>query len=1014
MSMKYRTCILSIFIFASYVLSAAETNGEYFFQHLTEDNGLSNLSVSSIVQDYKGFLWFGTLDGLNKYDGKTIVSYVHDPYKRDSLPNNKIQTIKVHDHDLLIGTFSGLSIFNIDTGTFKNYSKIPGVENSLSNNVVISLLPDDGKIWIGTLQGLNRLDPETDECKHFLHDEGDPSSISNNVIRALYKDSVGRVWIGTYNGLDCFNRKSGSFIHYKNVAKGNGSIPSNYVMSIAGGNKDSLWVGTWGGGLSRFSISTGKFTTYSFNDNRVYVINARDDERIMAGTWGGGLFFLNSLSGRIKNYISNPSNKQSISHNIIYSILRDTSGLYWIGTKGGGVNKLNITKKKSLVLHHDKNNPHSLAEGDIYSIFEDSKGYTWISVENNGLDRWDPGSGKIKHFRQKDGLPNNTVTVILQNSDGKLIAGTLKGLVQYNYALEKFASLTSRNGKDISFKNDRIYTFFQDSSGRYWVGTYDDGCYLVNQITGETTHFIHEINNKNSISDNLITSFLETKKGIWVGTNEGLNCYNEKNKNFYHYYLNPDNKTSISSNSIRTLFLDSKNRMWIGTLDGGLNQYNEAGDSFYHYMKEDGFSGNRIQGILEDNNGRLWCATTDGITIFYPESKHISTLDESDGLPDHKLNYGVLKSKKGDLYFSSSKGISKFSGIIKDSKASDYPVYITGFKTLGKKVHNYTTIKNKETFTIPYSQNTITFKYICLDYKDPLTIKYFYFLKGVDKDWVDAGNTNSVLYPGLSAGTYTFRVRACENTKGTFMREIPEVIIHVKPPVWRSWWAQAFYDILIILLLYLLIKINQSRKLKIKMVALESLKNSLVASNKHLRDVSTKDNLTGLYNRSELKNRIVLEIERAKKLSEPLAVFTINIDFFKDFNKFYGRSEGDSSLVKISEVLLTSIPTDSGFAARYGGDEFFVVMPNYIMGDTKILGLKLLRRVHKLRIEHKKTGLGGILTISIGGTSGIPDPGMTEETFIKTATDALYQAKHEGRNKFVYKNLFVRDDKKKK
>lgn len=1012
--MKYRIFIFSIFIFVTSALSAAETNGEYFFQHLTEDDGLSNLSVSSIVQDYKGFLWFGTINGLNKYDGKIITSYVHDPYNRDSLPNNKIQTITVSNHDLLIGTFSGLSIFNIDTGTFKNYRKIPGVENSLSNNVVISMLPDDGKIWIGTLQGLNRLDPETGECKHYFHDEGDPSSISNNVIRSLYKDSAGRVWIGTYNGLDCFNRKSGNFLHYKNVGKGNDSLPSKYVMSIAGGNEDSLWVGTWGGGLSRFSISTGKFTTYSFTDDRVYVINARDDERIMAGTWGGGLFFLNSRSGKIKNYISSPSNEQSISHNIIYSILRDTSGLYWIGTKGGGVNKLNITKKNSLVLHHDKNNPYSLAEGDIYSIFEDSKGYIWISVENNGLDRWDPVSRKLKHFRQQDGLPNNTVTVIFQNTNGKLIAGTLQGLVQYNYALEKFTALTLLNGKDISCKNDRIYTFFQDSSGRYWIGTYDDGCYLVNQITGETTHFIHEINNSNSLSDNLITSFLETKKGIWVGTNEGLNCYNEKRKNFYHYYLNPDNKTTISSNSIRTLFLDSKKRMWIGTLDGGLNQYNEADDNFYHYMKEDGFSGNRIEGILEDNNGRLWCATTAGITIFSPESKHISILDESDGLPDSQLNYGVLKSKKGDLYFSSCKGISKFSPILHESAASDSPVYITGFKTLGKEVHIYTTIKNKETFTIPYSQNTITFKYICLDYKNPLKIKYSYFLKGVDKDWVDAGNKNSVLYAGLSAGTYTFRVRASENIKGTFMQDIPEVVIHVKPPVWRSWWAQAIYDILIILLLYIIIKINQSRKLKIKLVALESLKNRLVASNKHLRDVSSKDILTGLYNRRELKNRIVLELDRARKLSEPLAVFTINIDFFKDFNNFYGRTEGDSCLIKISEVLLASVSPESGFAVRYGGDEFCVIIPNCSSGDTKILGLKLIRKVQKLRIEHKKTGLGGILTISIGGTSAIPDPEMTEETFIKTAADALYQAKHEGRNKFVYKGLFIKDDKKKK
>lgn len=967
-----------------------------FFQHLDIHDGLSNLAVSSIVQDYRGYLWFGTQNGLDRYDGRQVKVYEHNPYDRESLPHNKIQTMIAYKNSLLIGTYRGLSIFNLDTEKFRNFAKRPGSKNCLSSDVVVAILPDtDGTIWVGTLQGLNRLNLETGKSEHFFHDETNPSSLSNDVIRSLYMDSQQRIWIGTYYGLDLYDRETKSFIHYGMSGEKGYSLPSRYVMSITGGEEeDRLWLGTWDGGISLFNVKTGAVTTYPLEDNRVYLINSSQNGKIWAGTWGGGLYIFNKETEKIEKYVSESGNSTSLSHNTVYAMYRDNAGLFWIGTNGGGVNKVDPEKKHELFLYHDDNNPDSLTSGNVYAIYEDTSGYIWVG-SSGGLDRWDRKNKVLKHYKHKDkkGLPNDTVTGIIEDSSGNLLIGTLKGLVVYDYTLDSFYPFIT-NQKDNSLNTERLYALFKDSEQNLWIGTYDSGCYMYSKRSDTYEHFIHDLDDDGSLSGNLVTSFLETGKGVWIGTSGGLNRYLPEQKKFIHYYLNPDDKTSISSNSIQTLFLDSKGRMWIGTDGGGLDLYNEKENIFSHYLKADGLSDNRIQGILEDKQGRIWCATMSGISILDPETGEINILSESDGLLDKSLNYGVLRDSEGYLYFSSSKGISRFSGKSNKHNKHTPPVYITSISSVGEKMDV------TESLTIKYTRNALTFGYIGLDYVNPYGNRYSYILEGFDDDWIDAGNKIIARYSSLPSGNYTFKVKAA-NSDGVWGDKAAVVKIHIKPPLWRTWWAQIIYDLAVVIMIYIIIKIRSHYLLKKKITDLEVLREELLTANKRLKEVSVKDALTGLYNRRELDDRIELEVKRARRFKTPLSVFMVDIDYFKDFNDRYGHLEGDICLIKVSKTLTECLSRDSDFIARYGGEEFCIILSDCELSEAKRIGEVIKRSMQKKRIEHKKTGIGGIVTISIGISSGIPDRNSSSESFIKLADKALYQAKHKGRNRVI-------------
>ncbi len=982
--------LITFFLIVSFL--TAESNGRLFFHHIDKRDGLSNISVSSIVQDSRGFIWFGTLNGLNRYDGRGIKLYSHNPYDRNSLIHNKIQTMNRSGRYLLIGTYGGLSVLDPDSGVFKNFTKTPGDTNSLTDNVVVYVIPDaTGNLWVGTLNGLNYLNPTTGKNRRFFNEKDNPDSLANNVIRSLYIDSTGDLWIGTYNGLDRYSSAEDKFIHYGMDSREGYSLPSKYVMAITAGEKGNLWLGTWDGGVSSFNISTGKIQTYPLEDNRVYTLYPAPSGQLWAGTWGGGLFIIDPESGTSERYVNQAGNLTSISHDIVYSIIEDDAGLYWIGTNGGGVNITDPEKRTDLVLYHDANDPFSLSKGAVYSMVQDKNNEIWIGLYGGGLDRWNCDTRTLVHYRQGDGkgLPYDTVTTLLITAEGKLFVGTLKGLVSYDQEKDRFIPYP--------MKPEHVYALFEDSRKNLWVGTYDNGLYLFNSSGKEMQHFKSDMGKPGTISSNLITSFVEYNGSLWIGTNEGLNIFDRERGTFTAYTLNSEDPSSLSSSSIRTLFVDSINRLWIGTDGGGLNLFNLKNNNFNHYMKQNGFSDDSVTGILEDDSGRIWAATKNGVTVLDPETGRMMILTEYDGLPDTNLNYGVLKDSARYLYFSSSKGISRFLQKVSTLNTHPPKVYITAvYGNEGPLINPF--MYDRETqLKLPNHQNSISFDFIGLDYTAALKNRYKYRLDGFDDDWVKSGGAISVRYSNLSPGNYTFRVKAANND-GIWSKQEDYLSFRVVPTFWKSFYAQILYDLLLLLAIFAVIKVREHYFLKRKVKELEGLKVELTDTNKELRELSVKDPLTGLYNRRELDERLELEVVRSRRFKEPLSVFMIDLDYFKDYNDRYGHKAGDECLISVAELIRKCLVRTSDFVARYGGDELIVVLPRYSREEAEKMGEKIKRTVQKKRLKHLKTGIGGIVTISLGIVSGIALEKDSPETFVKAADKALYKAKKQGRN----------------
>jgi len=385
---KFRFSLIILLMIFLYNLlffsaSAAEIINPVF-DHLDRDDGLSNLSISSIVEDRYGFLWFGSQGGLNYYNGREFITYKHNPFNNNGLIHNLIQTLYYDQekHQLWIGTYQGVSRLDIKSQTFKNYSTADG----LSNPVVIAITEDiNGDILFGTMDGLNRLNTENDKFEHY--------KIPGEVVRDLYIDSKQRLWIASYQGLLKYNRKNDK------VEKADIKLPGDYVMAVKEYKKGILTLGIWDQGIVKIDVSNQNKlkikNTYTFSDNRIYSLlkttsfpNSSYNNLEFVGSWGGGLYIIDQEDNIQEIKVT--ENENSPAHPIIYSLHQDESGIIWLGTNGGGLNKISPQKENHVILNHKINDSNSLSQGKINSIYVDHNDHIWIAVYGNGIEKYLP------------------------------------------------------------------------------------------------------------------------------------------------------------------------------------------------------------------------------------------------------------------------------------------------------------------------------------------------------------------------------------------------------------------------------------------------------------------------------------------------------------------------------------------------------------------------------------------------------------------------------------------------
>jgi len=797
--------ILILLLNLSVLMIAAE--GSYIFDHISRINGLSNSSISTIVQDKDGFMWFGTQGGLNRYDGKNVIVYEHDPFDSNSLPHRLIQTMYLdYDKNILwIGTYNGLAKYEIYKNQFTHYPHDPKNKSGLSNEVVTAItIDDDHQVWVGTLNGLNVLNLKTGQFKQYYHDPDNSFSLSDDTIRSLLKDSKGRIWIGTYHGLNLYDPDNDQFISY--TPENTPNLKSPYIMSMSEDSHGNIWIGNWGEGIVKFLPEDGIFeNSIVTDDNRIYVINAKDTGRIWAGTWGGGLFEYNLENGRLNQYYYDQNNSGSISHDVIYSIFLDNSDLLWVGTNGNGLNKLNKEKIDYRRFSYDPQNILSLSHGKVSSIIEDHQGDLWFGIYDGGLNRYSIKNDEMIHYRNDPNnsrsLSNDIVTFVYEDSKNNIWIGTNNGLNIYQPDTDGFVHYLP-DGTNQKPTGLIPYAMVEDDTGDLWIGYYKNGIDRWDLETGNFINYRLNPDDEGSLSDNLVYwMIMDRDKDIWIGTNNGLNLYDKDEDSFESFFNNPDDLNSLSNNTTRILFEDSKGRIWIGTTSGGVNVLDKTTGVFKHYNRNNGLSDNAILSILEDDKGDIWISTSYGINIIDPDTNVITMISEEDGLWGMEFNTGHTKTTDGELLFGAMHGVYSFSSL--PNKVNFYKpmIQIVNINVMNSPLKSEQPYYLLDEIHLSHNQNFLSFEFISIDYHAPSKNQYAYQLTGIDNDWVYIGTRNYVSYSNLSPGRYEFLVKAT-NSDGVWNDNPKSITVVIDNPPWRSWWAYLIYISAIAAIIY--------------------------------------------------------------------------------------------------------------------------------------------------------------------------------------------------------------------
>lgn len=817
--------VLWVCLKAPLYLHAGENRIE--FEHVTSEASLADGTILCIFQDSKGFLWFGTTNGLIKFDGYDCKTYWHQLDDLESLSDNVVRAI-IEDRSgaLWIGTVGGgLNKFSPKTETFTHYQQKPGNPNSLNNNNVVSLCQDRaGKIWIGTMEGgLDKFDPQAEIFTHYQSIPGNPHSLSDNNVLAIIEDRSGALWIGTLNGgLNHFSPGTGMFARYPADPANPGSLSNNYVSTIVQDQdrEDILWIGTLGGGVNKFDTRTGEFTRFtadagdpkSLSSNNIKQIYPDKTGALWVGTQEG-LNRFDRKKQEFTRYLAAPGNPGCLSANAIRSLYEDRSGVLWIGTEFGGLNKFNRMKKKFYHYYHSANDPNSLSNNMVMVIYEDRVGVPWIGTMN-GLNKWDRENNKFIHYRNEPGNPtslsNNHIWCIHENRSGEFWIGTFNGLNRFDRKKGEFACYRRDAGDPNSLSDNSILSICEDRQGFSWFGT-SNGLNRFDRVNRTFKRYWHDPMNPHSLSHNTIITLFEDSDGVlWVGTLAGLNKFNRKTDTFTRYRADPGNPGSLSSDKINCIYEDRSGITWLGTY-GGLNRFDRKRDTFTHYSKKDGLPSDLIMGVLEDDGGYLWLSTDNGLSKFNPQTGECKNYDSGDGLQGNRFIYARCKSKNGEMFFGGVNGFNAFfPGSIIDNPYQP-GVVITDFKLynksvgIGEEIDGRIILENhiSETDEIQLStkHTTLSFEYVGLHYAAPNSIRYAYKMEGLEKHWNYVGHRRFAIYPHLDPGYYVFQVKA-SNEDNAWNETGASVKIYIPPPYWQQWWFRGLLGAIFILLLF--------------------------------------------------------------------------------------------------------------------------------------------------------------------------------------------------------------------
>jgi signal transduction histidine kinase/ligand-binding sensor domain-containing protein len=769
------------------------------FDMISMADGLPDDVVYSILQDRQGFMWFGTGNGLTRYDGYQFTVYQSDPSDPTTLSHDTVYTIyQARNGDLWVGTGNGLDRFDPTTGAFTHY---------VSGYLVLALYEDEaGILWIGTSSGLTKLDPADPKPSTFSRGSagGGPTRPSGDIIYAIVQDRAGEIWLGTGAavsqslGLDRFDQQTGTFVHYQHDPADAASLGRGDVQTIFQDRQGGLWVGTTGG-LNRLDISSQIFTHYQHDPDDPFtlvndwVLAVLEDSagRLWIGT-AGGLDQFDRSQNRFIHYRHDRTDVTSVSGDMILALYEDRSGVVWIGTTAG-LSRYDETASQFTLYQDQPDSPYRLSDDVVLAVCEDRNGELWVGTAMGGLNRLDREAGTVAVYRHDPADPTSLssdgVTALYEDRAGDLWVGT------DNRWLERFDPLTETFVHYWYLSAGEPRAIVEGRAGDLWIGT-PNGLYRLNRTTQTATHY--RATAEPALSDNRVTAIFELQDGrLLVGTEGGgVNVWDPATEQFSYYRHNPADPNSLAHNSVYA-FYEGPNEgvVWIGTWNG-LDRIERTAETATHYTEKDGLSGNAVLGIVVDSVGMLWLTTNRGLSRFDPRTETFRNYDAQDGLPASRfVQTAVSQSRGGEILIGSSDGLVAFYPDRIPGNPSPPPIAITTLSLFNEVIRR--DLPPDEPIVLSYKQNFLSFEFAALDYTAPEKNQYAYRLEGVDPGWVQAGTRRRADYPNLRPGNYVFRVKGANNA-GVWNEAGTAIPIIITPPFRETWWFRGL--VLLVLL----------------------------------------------------------------------------------------------------------------------------------------------------------------------------------------------------------------------
>ena len=831
------------------------------FSHYKVSDGLSQSEILCIFQDSEGYMWFGTQNGLNKFDGYSFEHFFNDPADTTTISSNWIFDIAEDaDGNIWVGTKGGLNKYDKRTGRFTALT-LSGSTGTSQDNFTYGLAIDETTVYINHSPTLSLLNYQTGEIKSFqstiemggaLYDKGFP----------IIKGQDGLIWIGSVNGLCNFNLQLEQFNYFQAGVSGNHSITNEHITSLLEDQNGNILIGTESG-LNIYdpqSVNMVRLLHDPSNPNSLshnYIQSMIQDQRgdIWIGTDGGGLNQVSGLTpysqGDFTHFRNLADNNNFIAHDIVISLYEDESQNLWIGTLAG-VDKTDL-KKKNIHTYQKSDSPNAmdLLDNVIASIYEDEEGKLWVGTWGKGMSIIDRKTNKSTHYLAdltgENHIPENHVHVIFSDSQSRVWLGTRNGVSILDRSVKRFIPVEEYfNAPSFNyFTNNRVYCIIETSDHKFWIGTGNGICILDTQ-TKERTILQEGENGPLSLSRNLIYSLLEDRDGqIWIATSNGLDRYDPSTQQIYHYESDPESENSLVDNYTISLCEDTRGFIWIGT-SGGISMFNKTDSTFTNFTTLDGLPSNIIYDIIRDGNDNLWFTTGSGLVMNNPAIIAWENFIVVDELLGKEFNIkAVFKSDNGELYFGAIDGLVSFHPDSLSGNNYIPPVRITSMVKENDKFSQQLNVHTPK-IDLSHKDYSLIIEFSALDFTDPSRNRYSYRMEGISDQWIEIGTRRFVPFTNLPPGSYTFRVIGT-NSDGVWNRQGATLEITIHPPWWRSMAAYVVYFTLLIVVIAVIIKWRERSLVREKRILEEKIgERTAEIANKNRSLEQQKDELNEL------------------------------------------------------------------------------------------------------------------------------------------------------------------------